>query len=93
MSHQKIGAVILGVATLALAYVEFSTSSSVIGLILVVLWFVLLGYLVGCFLKGIGPFRSGSICSISRYPLRALRHASLSRWPFSSCGMIDQRSS
>ena len=46
MSRPKIGAVILGVATLGLGYVEFSTSSSVVGLILVVLWFVLLGYLI-----------------------------------------------
>ena len=59
MSHPKIGAVILGVATLGLGYVEFSTSSSVIGLILVVLWFVLLGYLIERRLlpEGCWPFK------------------------------------
>jgi FlaA1/EpsC-like NDP-sugar epimerase len=59
VSHPKIGAVILGVATLGLGYLEFSISSSVIGLILVVLWFVLLGYLIerGLLPEGCWPFQ------------------------------------
>ena len=59
MSQRKFGALIFAVATLGLGYVKSSHESPIIGLILVILWFVLLGYLVerGLLPEAVWPFQ------------------------------------